>query len=219
MTNKKLSKDSFERDCNINSLSKKQNNDFNNSSSLEHDFYCKIISKIQSLVEISQIRPIGYIVELGSNEQASYHLHKARDSIESIAYQAYWSTEFTNPDYTATPDKPKPDYTNQCGYLILNSLHNDQQNPPSLGELVKSSKVIEKQIQQDFYQAEKINQLEINEIIQNLAQPKNRVVIIDIDILAIVTDSNELIAIKERYPLKHHEWVGLIELHENNWLL
>ncbi|WP_296203120.1 hypothetical protein [Psychrobacter sp. UBA3962] len=203
----------------VNSLSiSKQDNALNDSDKLKRvqdNLKKQIISEIQPLLQISDIAPAGYIVELGSNQEASYHLQQSRKVLEDQAIEAYWSTEFINPDYTATAENPKPDYTNQCGYLKLN-----QADQPclTLGELVKASKVIEKQIQQDCYEAEKINRLEVDELLQSITEPKNRVVIIDIDILAIVTDSGEVIAVEERYPFKNHEWVGLIELYQNHWL-
>lgn len=190
-------------------------NYLDSSSSMQESIQQQIISKVQPLLQISDITPAGYIVELGSNQEASYHLQQCREVLEDQAGQAYWSTEFVNPDYTATAANPKPDYTNQCGYLKLN---NADQPRLTLGELVKASKVIEKQIQQDCYEAEKINRLEVDELLQSITEPNNRVVIIDIDILAIVTDSGEIIAVEERYPFKNHEWVGLIELYDNKWL-
>lgn len=204
-------------DVNSLSISKQANalNDSDNSNSTQDNFKKKIISEIQPLLQISDITPAGYIVELGSNQEASHHLQQSRKMLEDQASEAYWSTEFINPDYTATAENPKPDYTNQCGYLKLNQA---DQSRLTLGELVKASKVIEKQIQQHCYEAEKINRLEVDELLQSITEPKNRVVIIDIDILAIVTDSGKIIAVEERYPFKHHEWVGLTELYKKQWL-
>ena len=222
MCSHKLSEESSIDAANQNSLSiSKHITDLSNlnlddlNSDISDDIKQQIISEVQPLLQISEITPVGYIVELGSNQEASYHLQQARTVLEAQASKAYWSTEFINPDYTATADNPKPDYTNQCGYLDLRV---SKQPTLSLGELVKASKVIEKQIQQDFYEAEKINQLEVDELLQSIAEPKNRVVIIDIDILAIVTDSGKIIAVEERYPFKHHEWVGLTELYKKQWL-
>ena len=214
MNNYELSKDSSINDLSKNSLSKK--NDINILSNLDYN-HLRIISQIKPLIEISEYLPVGYIVELGSNQEAQHHLKLSRDALEAEAVSAHWSTEYINPDYTATPENPKPDYTNQCGYLQLDPNHNhddDDKTPQSLGELVKASKVLEKQIQQDFYQAEQINQLDVDTLLKSIAEPKNRQVIIDIDILAIMTESEGIIAVAERYPFKHHEWVGLIELYD-----
>jgi len=213
MNNYELSKDSSINDVSKNSLSKK--NDLNSSSNLDSN-HLRIISQIKPLIEISEYLPVGYIVELGSNQKAQHHLKLSRSALEAKAVSASWSTEYINPDYTATSENPKPDYTNQCGYLQLDPNHNhdDGKTPQNLGELVKASKVLEKQIQQDFHQAEQINQLDVDTLLKSIAEPKNRQVIIDIDILAIMTESDGIIAVAERYPFKHHEWVGLIELYD-----
>lgn len=214
MNNYELSKDSSINDVSKNSLSKK--NDLNSSSNLDRD-HLRIISEIKPLIEISEYLPVGYIVELGSNQKAQHHLKLSRAALEAKAVSASWSTEYINPDYTATPENPKPDYTNQCGYLQLHLNHNhddDGKTSQSLGELVKASKVLEKQIQQDFYQAEQIDKLDVDTLLKSIVGPKNRQVIIDIDILAIMTESEGIIAVAERYPFKHHEWVGLIELYD-----
>lgn len=173
----------------------------------------QIIADIRPLIEISEIKPVAYVVELGSNHQAAQHLQQARMALIQQSKNAYWTAEYVNPDYTATESNPKPDYTNQCGYLQLTQ-GADQQL--CLGELVRVSKVIEKQIQRNFYEADKLNKLDVNSLIKSIAKPKNRQVIIDIDILAIKTDEGKLIAVEERYPFKDHEWVGLSDLVVNN---
>lgn len=175
----------------------------------------QIIADVRPLIEISAINPVAYVVELGSNHQARQHLKQARMALLRHSPQAYWTAEYINPDYTATASNPKPDYTNQCGYLQLNQ---DQQQQLCLGELVRVSKVIEKQIQRRFYEAEKLNKLDVNSLIKSISESKNRQVIIDIDILAIKTEAGKLIAVKERYPFKDHEWVGIRELYHNKYL-
>ena len=156
------------------------------------------------------------LLALGSNYHAEKYLAMVRERLAALG-EVQLSTAFQNPDFTATPDLPKPDYTNQCGYLQLHLNHNhddDGKTSQSLGELVKASKVLEKQIQQDFYQAEQIDKLDVDTLLKSIVGPKNRQVIIDIDILAIMTESEGIIAVAERYPFKHHEWVGLIELYD-----
>lgn len=177
---------------------------------LQQDF----IADIKPLTEISEIKPRGYIVELGSNQKASQHLSQSRAALEAQAISFHWSTEYINPDYTATVDNPKLDYTNQCGYLMIKQ---GEGQSLCLGELVRASKIIEKTIQQNFYEAKKLNELDVDSLLQSITEPKNRVVIIDIDILAIITDSGQVIAVEERYPFKHHEWVGLAELYNRLW--
>ena len=175
----------------------------------------QVIDSIKPLIEISEIKPVAYIVELGSNHQAGHHLQQARMALTRHSNQTYWTTEYINPDYTATPSNPKPDYTNQCGYLQLNL---DEGQQLCLGELIRVSKVIEKQIQRNFYEADKLNKLDVDSLIKSISQPTNRQVIIDIDILAIKTNSGKLIAVEERYPFKDHEWVGITELYQNKFL-
>lgn len=182
-----------------------------NSLSNKNNIQQKIMTDISPLIEISDLKPIAYIVELGSNHQASHNLQQARMALMQYSDQAHWSTEYINPDYTATESNPKPDYTNQCGYLTVNQ---DEQTPQSLGDLVKASKVIEKKIECDFYEADKINQLDVDYLLPSISKSRERQVIIDIDILAIKTESGRVIALAERYPFKQHEWVGLAEVYQ-----
>lgn len=181
----------------------------------------EILSACQPLARICKQKPVGYVVELGSNEAAEQHLAQARKLLSQNVSSVVWSTEFVNPDYTATQSNPKPDYTNQCGYLIFNDSESNEpsqqgqtaQTAMTLGELVKHSKVIEKQIQNEFYEAERLSQLDVESVIKSIKELTNRRVIIDIDILAIKTESGDLVAIEERYPFKNHEWVGIKELY------
>lgn len=194
---------SYRGDSKINSLSKKKES---------------VLAAIQPLAHICQQYPIAILVELGSNESAQKHLEQARGVLTDMAVQAVWSTEFINPDYTATPDNPKPDYTNQCGYLVLdNSDKNlDSSNDlETLGELIKTTKVIEKKIQRDFHAANQIISVDTEYFLETIAEPKNRQVIIDIDVLAFKKQGSGWIGIEERYPFKHHEWVGINELVES----
>ena len=188
------------------------------------------ISQCLALQQVLGVVPIGYVVELGSNVQAKHHLQQARAALEVQASSAHWSTELINPDYTATADNPKPPYTNQCGYLKL--MHNPL-DPLTLGELVDASKKIEKRIEHAFYNPQLPNQAKRSNQSMQQKQSKQwekeggvsstadstfKKVIIDIDILAILTESEEIIALKERYPFKSHEWIGLTELSDNDML-
>ncbi|MER2164803.1 MAG: hypothetical protein ABS921_11815, partial [Psychrobacter alimentarius] len=58
------------------------------------------------------------MLALGSNYQAEMYLPVAREQLGALG-QIQLSTAFQNPDFTATVEHPKPDYTNQCVYLSL----------------------------------------------------------------------------------------------------
>lgn len=178
--------------------------------------YEQVFSAIQPLKNICEVEAFGYLIELGSNENASQHLAQARKELSQLCTKSQWSIEFVNPDYTATKLNPKPDYTNQCGYLIFSNTQNDING--NLGKVIQSSKVIEKKIQRDFYAAQKLSQLDVESLINSITEPKNRNVIIDIDVLAIKTFDGDWIAILERYPFKAHEWVGISELIDKGYL-
>lgn len=140
------------------------------------------------------------LLALGSNYQAEKYLPRAREKLATLG-QIQLSTAFQNPDFTATHELPKPDYTNQCVYLLLSS-------PISLQQLQQ----IFKQIESDCHR-------------QRLTEAQTSVkkVTMDIDILLIATvlikdmrDKNSLsskwIIMADRYPFKAHERVGVKEL-------
>ena len=66
------------------------------------------------------------LLALGSNYQAEKYLPRAREQLAALG-EIQLSTAFQNPDFTATPELPKPDYTNQCVYLTLTSAMTLQQ--------------------------------------------------------------------------------------------
>ncbi|PNK59534.1 hypothetical protein [Psychrobacter sp. FDAARGOS_221] len=185
-------------------------------SSEPHHNQLPIISAVRPLSELNHTVAIGYIVELGSNENANPHLAQARNQLSSLCDQRIWSTAFVNPDYTATIDNPKPDYTNQCGLLVMSEGHQDV-----LG-LIAATKDIERHIKQGFFDSQPSTSIQTStsrtKSFDSAAstttnvKPANRQVLIDIDVLALVT-ANGVIAINERYPFKNHEWVGINELY------
>jgi 2-amino-4-hydroxy-6-hydroxymethyldihydropteridine diphosphokinase len=112
------------------------------------------------------------------------------------------STAFQNPDFTATPELSKPDYTNQCVYLTLTSAMTLQQ------------------LQQTFKQFESdCGRQRSSESIKN----PMKIVTMDIDILLIKLDdeknslSKKWIVMADRYPFKAHERAGIEELVLNSY--
>ncbi len=160
------------------------------------------------LVDINDLlsSPIeAYIVALGSNFNADKHLAMARDELEKCALVKQWSTAFVNADYTATPTQPKPDYSNQCGYLLLS-------RRPTLQQLIATTKCIETLCQRVQLPNTLPNPLTSattkNEA--NCGQQQGRVSV-DIDVLAVQVVGKWQI-IEQRYPFKDHEQIGLNEL-------
>ena len=58
------------------------------------------------------------LLALGSNYQAEHYLSRVREGLAALG-EIQLSTAFENPDFTSTEAQPKPDYTNQCVYLLL----------------------------------------------------------------------------------------------------
>lgn len=146
------------------------------------------------------------MLALGSNYQADKHLPRVRKDLAALG-EIQLSTPFQNPDFTATIELPKPDYTNQCVYLRL-------AQPMTLQQLQALFKQIEGECGRE-----------------RLAVAKMLVkkVTMDIDILLIevVTDKNSLsknsspkqksewLIMADRYPFKAHERAGVEELVSN----
>lgn len=149
-----------------------------------------------------QAQPVtAVLLALGSNHNAQIHLPHVRERLANLG-AIVLSTAFQNPDFTATIELPKPDYTNQCVYLSL------------------TKPVILQQLQQMFKQFERDCQR------QRLTESSTamKAVTIDIDILLIkAAQKNSLsenegfecfkwIIMADRYPFKAHERAGLEEL-------
>lgn len=139
------------------------------------------------------------ILALGSNYRAEKYLPRAREQLAALG-EMQLSTAFQNPDFTATPELLKPDYTNQCIYLTLTSAMSLQQ------------------LQQTFKRLESdCNRQRLTEAQTSIKRPIETVTI-DIDILLIKLDnkknslSKEWIIMANRYPFKTHEIVGIEEL-------
>ena len=143
------------------------------------------------------------LLALGSNYQAEYYLSHVRKNLQGLA-NIQLSSAFKNPDFTATLEHPKPDYTNQCVYLSL------------------TTPIILKQLQQTFKGFERDCDR------QRLAELQTAIkkVTMDIDILLIKLSDNknslsnkyisEWIVMADRYPFKAHEKAGIEELIEGS---
>ena len=144
------------------------------------------------------------LLALGSNYQAEKYLARVRVTLADLG-KIQLSTAFQNPDFTATPELPKPDYTNQCVYLTLTSVMTLQQ------------------LQQTFKKFESdCNRQRLTEA-QTLIKRPIEIVTMDIDILLIKLDdkqnslSKKWIIMSDRYPFKAHERAGIEELVLNSY--
>ncbi|SNT69920.1 2-amino-4-hydroxy-6-hydroxymethyldihydropteridine diphosphokinase [Psychrobacter sp. LV10R520-6] len=129
------------------------------------------------------------ILALGSNYKAEHYLPHIRKQLTALGV-VQLSTGFQNPDFTATLEQPKPDYTNQGVYLLLNS-------PMTLQKLQHTFKQFEGD-------CDRHRQADLTTI---------RQVTMDIDILLIkLIDIEEWTVMADRYPFKAHESAGIVEL-------
>ena len=150
------------------------------------------------------------LLALGSNYQAEKYLALVRETLADLG-EIQLSTAFQNPDFTATPELPKPDYTNQCVYLTLTSAMTLQQ------------------LQQTFKKFESdCNRQRLTEAQTSIKRPIETVTM-DIDILLIETAFNknslskkeiskspkQWVIMADRYPFKAHERAGVEELISN----
>ncbi|MGE6795836.1 2-amino-4-hydroxy-6-hydroxymethyldihydropteridine diphosphokinase [Psychrobacter okhotskensis] len=153
--------------------------------------------------ETLQTQPVVEVVlALGSNYQADKYLPLARKRLAALG-KVDLSTAFQNPDFTASLDQPKPDYTNQCVHLTLTT-------PISLQQLQQTFRTLEGD-------CHRCRQTKPNQV---------RRVTMDIDILMIklANIENSLskystfksmpdwIVMADRYPFKAHEEAGVQEL-------
>jgi len=157
----------------------------------------------QCAPETVQVQPVVELVlALGSNYQADKYLPLARQQLAALG-EVRLSTAFQNPDFTATLEQPKPDYTNQCVHLVLTT-------PMSLKQLQQTFKTLESD-------CHRCRQTKPNQV---------RRVTMDIDILMIKLADKEnslskkstskpmsdWIVMADRYPFKAHEETGVREL-------
>jgi 2-amino-4-hydroxy-6-hydroxymethyldihydropteridine diphosphokinase len=151
------------------------------------------------------------LLAIGSNEQADYHLAQAREQLAKLGKMIV-SEPLVNPDFTATPEVPKPDYTNQCVYIELD-------RALRIFELSEYFAAIETL-------CERQRELDIRSLAEEtlyknsaantataLANASIKVVSMDIDILGFRQQvDGEWRLIQRRLPLKEHEKIGLQEL-------
>ncbi|WP_420230533.1 2-amino-4-hydroxy-6-hydroxymethyldihydropteridine diphosphokinase [Psychrobacter sp. ER1] len=157
----------------------------------------------QCAPETVQAQPVVEVVlALGSNYQADKYLPLARQRLAALG-EVRLSTAFQNPDFTATTQLPKPDYTNQCVHLTLIT-------PISLQQLQQTFKTLEGD-------CHRCRQTKPNQV---------RRVTMDIDILmiklanienslskdSIFKSMSDWIVMADRYPFKAHEEAGVKEL-------
>lgn len=151
------------------------------------------------------------LLAIGSNEQADYHLAQAREQLAKLGKMIV-SAPLVNPDFTATPDAPKPDYTNQCIYIDLNKVL-------SFLELSEYFATIEmlcerQRVLESGSLAEKtLPRNRAANTATTLANPPVKLVSMDVDILGFRPSADkEWRLIQRRLPLKEHERIGLQEL-------
>ena len=134
------------------------------------------------------------VIALGSNHQAEQHLATIRKRLTELG-ETKLSTAYQNPDITATLAQPKPDYINQCAYLVLTL-------PTTL-----------QQLQQLFKQFENDCDRQRQDKKTAIKQVAVKKVTMDIDILLVrLEGSSGWIVMAERYPFKAHEMAGVGEL-------
>lgn len=167
---------------------------------------------------LSQSKKVAQVVlSLGSNQQAEKYLTYATKILANLGQMAC-SVPFVNPDFTATPQQPKPDYTNQCILLKLDSTL-------SLSEIMTLNQRLENDCQrQRQSQQEHLSPVSINmrdsceddgdnncNCKCNIDEPTLiKQVTLDIDLLAVQLQNEDTWhRIFERYPFKNHEIVGL----------
>lgn len=150
------------------------------------------------------------VLALGSNHHAEYYLPRVHENLAKLGDLQY-SNAFQNPDFTATPEQPKPDYTNQCVYLVLAS-------PTTLQQLQQ----IFKRFESNCDRQRSLSTVNNNKELPELDSISIRQVTMDIDILLVKlsgktnSGDDEWIVMADRYPFKVHENAGVVELFESS---
>ena len=148
------------------------------------------------------------LLALGSNYQAEKYLPRAREQLAALG-EIQLSTAFQNPDFTATPELPKPDYTNQCVYLTLTSAMTLQQLQQTFKKI--ESDCGRQRCSESIKNPIKKVAMDIDILLIKLDDRKNSL----INHLApkkIVKTSEQWIIMADRYPLKAHERAEVQEL-------
>lgn len=150
------------------------------------------------------------IVALGSNYLAEYYLARAHAQLKQLG-AVRLSSAFTNPDYTATPQLPKPDYTNQCAMIELTQ-------PLILASLIQQLKEIEASCdrqrcglslsdEQQDYQSNQVT-MDIDVLILKCMSE----VAENEQIEQVHCQKSTWVILANRYPFKAHELKGLAQL-------
>jgi len=157
----------------------------------------------QCAPETVQAHPVVEVVlALGSNYQADKYLPLARQRLAALG-EIKLSTAFQNPDFTATVDQPKPDYTNQCVHLTLTT-------PMHLQQLQQTFKTLEGDChrcrQNKPNQVRRVT-MDIDILMIKLADKEN-----SLSRNIISEPMSDWIVMAVRYPFKAHEEAGVREL-------
>lgn len=146
--------------------------------------------KRQSSEQLQMQTVTAVLLALGSNHDSEQHLMTVGKNLAELG-DIKLSSALQNPDFTASLQQAKPDYINQCVYLILSL-------PMSLHKL-----------QQLFKQLED----DCNRCRQHPASAIRQVTMdIDILLVQIENDADDWIVVLDRYPFKAHERAGIEEL-------
>lgn len=174
------------------------------------------------------------ILALGSNYRAEHYLARVHQLIASMG-SVQLSTAFQNPDFTATPERSKPDYTNQCVCLHLSRpmrlstlqqtlkrfevncdrQHYSRHAPTDIRKvsmdidilMIKPSEIRE----DDKAEIEALNHTNMD---ANNKVTNNKVTSIDSKKIDASKDDfrNDWLVMADRYPFKAHEVIGIEEL-------
>lgn len=149
------------------------------------------------------------LLAIGSNDQADYHLAQAREQLARLGKMVI-SEPLVNPDFTATPDTPKPDYTNQCVYIDLNKVLSFLELSEYLGAIEVRC---QRQRPPDTALVADGSKHKNHPSAAALAVPAIKLVSLDIDILGFKRQADgQWRLIQRRLPLKQHERIGLQQL-------
>ena len=163
----------------------------------------------QCTPEQLQMRSVtAVLLALGSNYQAKKHLPFVREKL-TILGEIRLSTAFQNPDFTATLEQPKPDYINQCVYLILTSIMTLQQLQQSFKRL--ESECGRQRCSESIKNPIKIVTMDIDILLIKLDDKENSLSN-NLKPKKIVKNSEQWIIMADRYPFKAHERAGVEEL-------
>lgn len=151
------------------------------------------------------------ILALGSNYRAEKYLPRAREQLAALG-DIQLSTAFQNPDFTATTELPKPDYTNQCVYLSLKhamTLQQLQQTFKRLESDCSRQRLTEGQT--SVKRPIETVTMDIDILLAKLDNKKNSLSKIKVS-KEISENPKQWIVMADRYPFKAHERAGVEEL-------